>query len=138
MKHVFLDVVSRLPAGGDAGSGGVSANNGTQGVIESDLVIKVVKAGGEVVAVLRRVIYLSNEKYVGMFFLHGSHGVAPESSGHHLRHVAAEGIDSFFCPEEQDVRHLFPGGGSGGEVGGASALIVNAIVQLHRFIPVIS
>ena len=64
-------------------------------------------------------------------------GVGPEGRGHHLGHVAAEGIDALGCPKEEDVRHFVPRVRHGVKVLTPSVQVVHAIVQLHRFIPVV-
>ena len=73
-----------------------------------------------------------------VFLLHPLRGIGPEFGGHHLCHVAAESVHAFLGPEEQDVCHLQPCRGHGGEVGLAAGAIVHAVVQLHRLVPVVA
>ena len=61
----------------------------------------------------------------------------PEGSRHHLSHVAAETIDTFRRPEEQDVSHLIPGIGDGAEMPHSTRIVIETVVELHRLIPVV-
>ena len=90
----------------------------------------------DVVAINGGVVELGNECDVWMPLLDLRYGPVPELHGHHVGHVAAEAVDALLRPEEQNVEHLVPGGGDGGEVALASGVIY-AIVQFYRLIPVV-
>ena len=69
--------------------------------------------------------------------LHHLGGVRPELGRHHLGHVATESVDALLGPELQDVGHLLPRVGHGVEVAYPAGIVVYAVIQLHRFVPVV-
>ena len=113
VEHVLADVVGGLPFVGDGRCRTVAANHVAQTVVHAHLVVEQVEAHAQIVAVLVRIIDLADELYVGIAELHLVGGPCPEGGGHHLGHVAAEGIHALLCPEEQYVGHLVPSVGNG-------------------------
>ena len=89
-------------------------------------------------AVLTGIVDLANELDVGIGRLDLMGGIGPELGRHHLGHVATEGVDMLGGPEEQDVEHLLPRAWHGVEVAYATGKIVDAVVQLHRLVPVVT
>ena len=137
---MLADVVGGLPFVGDGRCRTVAANHVAQTVVHTHLVVEQVEARAQIVAVLVRIIDLANELDVGIAELHLVGGPCPEGGGHHLGHVAAEGIHALLCPEEQDVGHLVPSVGNGIVVLRTSAgiTVVDAIVQFHGLVPVVA
>ena len=133
-----LDVVHALPGSRDAG-GRLTAYHGTYRVVESDLVVEIVEMSAvQVVAVLMRIVHFGDEQDVGMLRLHLWDDPSPEVARHHLSHVATESVHTLRCPEQQNVAHLQPCARSGRtEYQTVVALIVHAVVQFHRLIPVV-
>ena len=109
----------------------------THDVVHAYLVVEPVKTRGQIATVLIGIIDLAHEDDVLELLLHLLRGVCPELGRHHLGHVAAETVDTLLRPEQQDVRHLEPGIGDGVEITEASGIVVDAIVQLHRLVPVV-
>ena len=72
-----------------------------------------------------------------VLLLHTSYGVFPELGRHHLSHVATETVNAFLRPEHQNICHLEPSVRCGVEVAYTTGIVVNAIVQLYRLIPVV-
>ena len=113
-------------------------DDGTHGVVHAHLIVQVVKATGQIVTIFTGVIYLANEEQTREFLLDLGGGVGPELGWHHLGHVTAEGVDALSCPEEQDVGHLLPRGGHGVKVPHPAGIVVHAVVQLDRLVPVVT
>ena len=88
-------------------------------------------------AVLTGIVDLANEDNILIPLLDLLSGVCPELGRHHLCHVATEAVNALPCPEEQDVGHLLPRIGYGVEVAYAWGIVVDAVVQLHRLVPVV-
>ena len=113
-------------------------NDGTHGVVHAHLIVQVVKATGQIVTIFTGVIYLANEEQTREFLLDLGGGVGPELGWHHLGHVTAEGVNALSCPEEQDVGHFLPRGGHGVKVPHPAGIVVHAVVQLDRLVPVVA
>ena len=140
IEHVVTYIVSGLPLLGNVGGRATIADDVAHAVIHANLVVKIVKTCGNIVAVLCRIIDFSDECLVGVKELHLVCGPCPEGSRHHLRHVAAESINTLGSPEEQNIGHLVPSIRNRIEVfaPSASIAVVDAIVQLYGFIPVVA
>ena len=136
VQHVTLDVVRSLPCSCYGGSRCQAAYHAAHGVVHAHLVVKVVKARTDVVAVFGWVIHLTDEDDVGMQVLHLVRSPCPESRRYHLGHVAPESVNALLSPEEQDVGHLVPCVGDGVEVSVAGPVVL-AVVQLHGLVPVV-
>ena len=89
-------------------------------------------------AVFEGIIHLAHEDDVLELLLHSLCGVGPEFSRHHLGHIATKTVDALLRPEQQDVRHLLPRVGDGIEMADTSGIVVYAVVQLHRLVPVVT
>src|SRR5574344_464073 len=91
----------------------------------------------DVVAVFVGIIDLGNEDDVGILCLDLWNDPSPEGAWHHFCHITTESVNALACPEQEYVEHLEPcgRGGSGDEL--VRALIVNAIVELDCFVPVV-
>ena len=138
VEHASLQAVDRLPCAGDGRGRGAAFDHGAQRVVEAHLVVEVVEAAVvEVAAVDGWVVDFGYEDDALVALLDAADGPLPEVDRHHVRHVAAEAVDAASSPVEQDVEHLLPRRGHGVEVVAAAALIVDAVVQLHRLVPVV-
>ena len=115
----------------------MASDDGTERVVHSHLVVEVVEARSEVVAVLGRIIHFANENLVGIGELHLVGGPQPEGGRHHLRHVATEAVDTLCSPEQQDVGHLAPRVGDGHEMSHTTCIVVDAVVQFDGLVPVV-
>ena len=139
VEHVAVDVIYALPSSRDAGSR-VATHHRTDGVVESHLVVEIVEVTTiQVVAILVRIIHLSNEDDVGVFGLHNRDDPSPEVARHHLSHIATETVNALRSPEQEDVAHLFPSVGCRRteDETFASAQIVSAVVQLDCLVPIV-
>ena len=139
VEHVILYVVSVLPAPRYAVGRAALAHHVTKAIIHAHLVVQVVETRGHIPVILVRVVDLTDEDELRETLLHYARGISPKFRRHHLRHVAAEAVDAFLRPKEQDVGHLLPRVGHGGEVMASATgiAIVDTVVELYRLIPII-
>ena len=61
----------------------------------------------------------------------------PEGSRHHLGHVATETVNALSRPIQQYLCHLIPCVGDRIKVAHAAGIVIHAVVQLHRLVPVV-
>ena len=135
---MVVDVVRALPLSCDGSCRCLAAGDGAEGVVEPHFVVEVVEtAAVDVVAIFVGIIYFGNKLNLRILLLHLGNGVCPELAGHHLGHVAAEGIHALARPEEEDVGHLRPRVGGRVEVGMATAFVVKAVVEFDGFVPIV-
>ena len=137
IKHVIPNVIRLLPGRCNGLYGLIATNHLAHGVIHTYLVIEVVEACTQIVAILCRIIDLANEDHVRISKLHLVGSPVPEFSRHHLSHIAAEAVDALPCPEEQYVGHFAPRVRDWSEMPYPTCIIVDTIVQLHRLVPVV-
>ncbi|OAV74815.1 hypothetical protein Barb7_01630 [Bacteroidales bacterium Barb7] len=138
VQHTVLYVFQTLPATGDAGSGSLSADNGTKGIVKSHFIIKIVELPRmDIVPVFIRIIDFGNEQNA-VPLLNLRDDPLPKLNGHHLRHIATEGINAFPRPEAENIQHFQPCIGQRVKVAGAAMDIINAVVQFDSLVPVIS
>ena len=125
---------------GNATGWAFSANDIAQAVVHADLVVEPVETGIDVTAIERRIIDFADENEVRISVFDLRNRPFPKSDGHHENHVATEAVDALRCPEKQDVEHLLPRVGNRVEMLGTTACvaIINAVVQLDGFVPVVT
>ena len=138
IHHVVADVVSLLPSMRDGMSRFYAAYHTTHRVIHANLIVEPVETRLQIVTIFERVIHLAHEDDVLKLLLHGLRGVSPEFRRHHLRHVATETVHTLLRPEQQDGSHLQPRIRDGVEMSDAPGIVIHAVVQLHRLIPVVT
>ena len=131
------NVVRLLPGAADVVRRAMAADDVAHDIIHPHLVIEVVEAVGDVVAVLAGVVDLADKHDMLVLLLHLAGGPSPEGGRHHLGHVAAEGVDALGSPEHQDVEHLLPCRGNRVKVAYTAGIVVYAVVQLHGLVPVV-
>ena len=103
IEHVLANIIYGLPLLGDAFDRPVFASDTAKVVIHTDLVIEVVKSCCYVSTVEIGGVHLGDKEYVGILFFDLCNSPGPEGLWHHLCHIAAETVDTFACPEKQDV-----------------------------------
>ena len=139
VQDVLANVVGSLPLPCNITCRTMPARHIAQAIVHAYLVVKIIEACCKIRSVLVRVVHFANENDVGIlrFYLFG--GILPKLMGHHLCHIAAETINSFSRPEQQHVGHLVPSIGYWFKMGAASApiAIINTVVQLDRFVPIV-
>ena len=113
------------------------ANHAAHRIVHAHLIIQVVESGTQVVAILAGVIHLADKHALGIAVLHLIRGPMPEGSRHHLGHVATESVNALSRPEEQYLSHLIPCVGDRIKVAHAAGIVIHAVVQLHRLVPVV-
>ena len=91
----------------------------------------------DITAILRWIIHLCNKYQLWMHSFYMCYCPMPKFHWHHLCHITTESIYPFRCPKQQDLQHLMPCIWVRMKMTCSSATIVHAIVQLHRFIPII-
>ena len=82
-------------------------------VIDADLVIQVVEACVEVLAVAVGLVDLCEEERLGVLLTYRGDRPSPESGRDKLGHITAEAIDTTCSPVAEDVTHLHPRVGDG-------------------------
>ena len=138
VEHVVANSLHRLPAASYSSCASVAGDYCPQSVVERHLVVEIVEMPIEdIVAINAHVVKLGNENQFWELLLDLRNHPVPELHRHHVRHVAAEAVHPHLRPVEQDVAHLVPRGRDGREMALTSG-VVNAIVQLHRLIPVVN
>ena len=60
----------------------------------------------------------------------------PKFYGHHFCHIAAETINLFACPKEQNIAHFEPRIGRWVEVLMMAAGVIYAVIQFYGFVPI--
>ena len=116
----------------------MAADDAAECVVKSDLIVEVIEAAStDIVAIEVGVVDLSDEEDM-LPALHARDDPLPEGYGHHLGHVAPEAIDAAGDPEAEDGEHLVPGVGHGLEILLATAEDVDAVVELHRLVPIVA
>ena len=140
IKQMVFDVVCALPLIGDAAGGATLAYNVSNTIIHPYLVIKIVKTALQIIAVLGWIIHFADKNNVREAIFYNRRGVGPKSGRHHLGHVAAKPINTLGSPVEEDVGHFGPCVRNRVKMATSSTKVgvVNAIVQLHGLIPVVS
>ena len=91
-----------------------------------------------VATIQRRIVDFAYKLDLRILFFNPFCRPLPELYGHHLRHVAAEGVYSLRAPVEQYIRHLMPYRWDGGKVANMPMLVVHAVVELDRLVPIIT
>ena len=115
----------------------MSAHHSTNRIIQSNLVIQIVKISFvNVIPILRRVIDLSDKHHIRLL-LHLWDHPFPELHRHHLGHVATETIYSLLGPKAQDIQHFMPSIWNFLKMAHSAMHIIHAIIELHRLIPII-
>ena len=137
IEHVITDVVGLLPSPSNSLYRLVAADDITNCIVHTYLVVKIVEACTKVVAVFSWIIDLTDKDDIRICKLHLVRSPAPELDRHHLSHITAETVDTLTRPEKQNVSHLAPGIGNRVEVPHMTSIIVDAIIQLHGLIPVV-
>ena len=138
VKHVRTNIVHPLPTQRYVAGTALPSRHTAQAVIQAHLIIKIVKqAAIDILTVKRRIIRLRNKQHAGVTLLHPPHSPGPELHRHHLRHVAAKGINTLASPIKQNMQHLMPRIRHRIKVAHATTAVVNAVIKLHRLIPVI-
>ena len=137
VEHVLTDVVRLLPGCRDGVRRLMATHHSAHGVVHAHLIIEIVKACTNVVAVFGRIIHLADEDDIRIAILHLVGSPMPEGGRHHLGHITAETVNSLLRPEQEDFRHLIPSVGNRIEVPYSACIVVEAVVQLHRLIPVV-
>ena len=97
---MFPDIIHGLPLMAYSLCAVVATCHGAQVIVHTYLVVQEVKTCLQIRAVQSRIIDLSDELHVRE---HGSNAVdrpIEELYGHHVRHIHAESIDAFPCPEQ--------------------------------------
>ena len=106
-------------------------------VIDADLVIEVVEACVEVLAVAVGLVDLREEERLGVLLTHRGDRPRPEGGWDKLGHITAEAIDTSRSPVAEDVTHLHPRIGDGVGMQATSPAVVHPVVELHRLVPVV-
>ena len=115
------------------------ANDADERVVESNLIIEVVKlAVLDIVVVLPCIVYLGNKDDVWILLLDDGYYPTPKLEGYHFCHVAAETIDTLLSPKEEDIAHLEPCRGEREEIGTLAFEVVDAIIEFYGFVPVVA
>ena len=135
---MLTNVVDCLPLLSDVGCTTTMTDDVAQRVVHTHFVIKPIEACSDVVAIEPRVVDLADETQVRILLFHLRDDPAPELHWNHEHHVAAEGINTLACPEEQHVEHLVPRVGYRVEMTDSAGIIVYSIIEFHRFIPVVA
>ena len=142
VEHVGSNVVVHLPCPRKGIGAAAMTDNVTHHIVHADLVIKIIKAGSQIVTILTRVIDLTDKQNLRISLFDFRCCPCPESGRHHLGHVATETINALGSPEQQDVEHFLPSRRDdfrrkmerGGRLSG---IVVDTVVQLHRLVPVV-
>ena len=82
-------------------------------VIDADLVVEVIEACMQVLAVAVGLVDLCEEEHLGVLLTHRGDRPSPESGWDKLGHIAAKAIDTTCSPVAEDVTHLHPCVGDG-------------------------
>ena len=137
---MLADIIHHLPFMSDTGSRALTPNHTTQAIIHSHLIIKIIETSLHIVAVLVRIIYLTDYNNVRILRFQYLRSIRPECSRHHLCHIAAETIYTLACPIKQDIRHLAPCIWHRLiMIASASRItIIHSIVEFHGLIPVVA
>ena len=137
VEHVVADIIGLLPGSRNGMSGLAAANHLAHRVVHTHLIVEVIETGIQIITVLSRIIHLANENLIGIDVLHLICSPLPEGGRYHLGHIATEAIDTLLGPEQQDIRHLAPSVGDRIKMPYPTGIVVETIVQLHGFIPVV-
>ena len=145
IEQLVQYVVLRLPLATDTLGRPALAGHAAQVVVHADLVVQVVHTRSQVVAVQRGVVALGDEEHllvsasapVRHVLAHLRDDPCEELHGHHLRHVHAEAVHAAVGPVEEYIPHLEPRVGNGVELLLHTALVEDAVVQLHGLVPVV-
>ena len=105
-------------------------------VIDTNLVIEVVEACMQVLAVAVGLVDLREEERLGVLLTHRGDRPRPEGGWDKLGHITAEAIDTPRSPVAEDVTHLHPRVGDGVGMQATSSAVVHPVVELHRLVPV--
>ena len=137
IEHVLANIVSLLPSCGDGVDTLATTHHIAQRIVHANLIVEIVEACTKIVAILSRVINLANKQHIRIAILDLIGSPAPESSWHHLGHIATEAIDTLRCPEQQDISHLIPRVGNRTEVPHPACIVVETIVKFYGLVPVV-
>ena len=110
---------------------------GDEEVIDADLVIEVVEACLQVLAVAVGLVDLRKEERLGILLTHRGDRPRPEGGRYKLGHITAEAIDTTCSPVAEDITHLHPRVGDGVGMQATSPAVVHPVVELHRLVPVV-
>ena len=116
----------------------MAADDAAQRVVEPHLVVEIIEAAGADIVTIERGLVDLGDKDDLLPTLDPRDDPLPELDGHHLGHVATEAVHAAGDPEAEDGQHLMPRVGHGIEILRATALQVDAVVELHRLIPVVA
>ena len=138
IEHMFDSLVSVLhPLIGDTIGTPAFAHHAAQVVVHPHFVVEVVKACRQIGVVLTRVVTLTDEDELLVFLLHLRDCPLEELHRHHLCHINPYAVDTFSSPEEQYIAHLDPCVGDRIELLLSASLIVHAVVQFDRLVPIV-
>ena len=109
-----------------------------KGIVHANFVVEPIKTCANEIAIEPGIVDLADELDVGIVLANLRDDPPPELYRYHEHHVATKCIDTFGSPVEQHVEHLLPRVRHGCEVPYATGIVVNAVVQFHGFIPIIT
>ena len=90
-----------------------------------------------IVTILIGIVDFCNELDV-IFCLNLSNGIMPKRNWHHFCHIAAESINTFTCPKQQNISHLLPSRRNGVKVLGSTSIIIYSVIKLYCFVPIVA
>src|SRR5690554_1323234 len=139
VKHLRLNISHVVQCKRNIRRRAISASHVTQRVVEPHLIIQVIKAIFiQKVSIGIGIIDLRHEQYIRKVLLDLGNYPTPEGEWHHLCHIASKSVYSLSSPKKENFSHLFPRVGDGVKMSYSPAHVIYSIIQLHRFIPIVS
>ena len=113
------------------------ARHATQIIVHAHFVVQIIEACRQISIIPVRIITFADEKELLVFLLHVGNGPLEELHRNHLRHIYPHTVYAFVCPKQQYITHFDPCVRYREELFLSPALIKDAVVQLHRLVPIV-